>query len=64
MSYKRVTYLYCDGAECKADRDVEPFTVAPYPGETITEQRDRARRQGWLVRKNGNDYCPRCRMSI
>lgn len=59
MSIARVTYLYCDGPLCKDDTEYEPFDNAPVPGETVAEQRERAKAQGWRHRK-GNDYCPEC----
>lgn len=61
MSYKTITYLYCDGEDC---HDGDPFDYAPaphgYEDSTATDQRKRAREVGGWTRKNGNDYCFDC----
>lgn len=51
--YQRLIYLYCDHPDCS---DAPPFTIDPDPGETATEQRAEARREGW-TRSDGKDLC-------
>jgi hypothetical protein len=57
MSWHRLTYLYCDGSDCND----EPFSADVLSGETATEQRRYAKREGW-VRVNGMDLCQLCKL--
>jgi hypothetical protein len=56
MSYQTINYLFCDGKELSC---AAAFDHAPLPFETVTEQRERAKVEGWKHRK-GKDYCPDC----
>ncbi len=65
MSYVRLSYLYCDGNSNERPLAGAAFDCAPGVGETIAEQRERAKVHGWLVgQPHGRDYCDECRKKI
>ena len=68
MTWVKIVYLYCDGGDCP--RGGEPYLISPLAGgsritgeivkgQTISEQRKAASREGWRHRGN-HDYCSEC----
>lgn len=49
--------LYCDNRETEHDWAKFPYE---YVGERGTDCRRRARRDGWLFKRNGKVFCPKC----
>lgn len=62
VSGTTITYLHCDG--CGEAFDVAPGATSRVAGtecDTLSEQRDRARVEGWRVRlSGGRDVCGGC----
>lgn len=61
MSWARIVYLHCD--ECGAvwsDAPGPTLSDSDVPGDTVSDQRRDARRNGWVLRA-GLDLCESCR---